>query len=89
MMMMSPMCAEEVNNKNPNIPECPGTQSDMWRNSADVALDHFECAHFGQISAIFAIFQSLWRRSEAPEEPKFLVKVHSTSKGSTRNFTEV
>ena len=59
----------------PNIPGCPGTQPDKRRNLSDVGAGHLENTHFGQFFAIFAIFQPLWRRSEAPEEPKFPIKV--------------
>ncbi len=36
--------------------------------------------------AIFAIFQRLWRRNEAPEEPKFFVNVAFDFQGEHGEF---
>ena len=47
----------------------------MWRNPTDVAVDHLQYTQFGQFFAILAILQPLWCHTEAPEEPKSLVKV--------------
>ncbi len=58
-----------------NISGCPGTQPDTRRILTEVGVGHIENIHFGHIFAILAIFRPLWSHSEAPEEPKFLVKV--------------
>ena len=75
MTMMSLMHAEKANNGLPNIPGCPGAQSEVRRNPPDVALDHLECTNSDQFFVIFAIFQPLWCHNEAPEEPKLQLKV--------------
>ena len=40
MAIISPMCAEEANNRPPKIPGRPGTQKHVQRNPTDVALEH-------------------------------------------------
>ena len=88
MIMMNPMCAEKANNRPPNIPGCPGIQSDV-RGNPDVALDHLECTNFGQFFVILPTSKPCGATLKPRRSQNFWSKCHSIFKRSTRNFTEV
>ena len=81
----------EASNQSPNIPGCPGTQSDTRRSLTDMGADYLEDIHFGRFSPFFftelqALVELQWkaRRSQIPQW-----KCHWISEKSTWHFTEV
>ena len=87
--MTNPMCAELANNRLPNIPECPGIQSDVRRNPPVWHWTIWSAPILVNLSSFLPHSNPCSATLKPRKSQSSWSKCHSIFQRSTGNFTEV